>query len=95
MRPKESALDIPEIFYKPAHKEQVSGPSKWVLNTVLRVGTLMMCPGDDIAMVIASSSNAFDSHSSSPSAILYETPRLPRPITIYIGRERLKNNPLK
>ncbi len=83
MRPKETLLKNSDIFFNPAPEKRIAGPKAWALSTVLRIGALMMCPGDDIAMIAASTSNAIDPHAASPAAILYESPRLTRPKFVY------------
>ncbi|MBP9716448.1 MAG: hypothetical protein KBD51_00740 [Candidatus Levybacteria bacterium] len=89
MRPKETLLGNSDIFFKPVSGKRITGPKAWALNTALRFGALVMCPGDDIAMIAASSSNAIDPHTFSPAAILYESPKLTKPKFVYPKRRNM------
>ncbi len=83
MEYKKSRIDDPYLFYKP--KPRITGLRASAMNFVLRIGAVAACPGDDIAMVAASSSNALDSHSENPAALLYKRPEVSGPILIYKG----------
>ena len=74
MRIKESLRSDPYIFYQPEKREKISGFKSFMTLLLLRTAAFMMCPGDDISMMLA----AGNTHQPNmpDAAILYESPKI-------------------
>jgi len=76
MRSKESLKSNPYLFYQPEKRKTVNGARSFMACAMLRVAAFMMCPGDDISMILAAGNSH---HSNMPeSALLYKMPSIRR-----------------
>ncbi len=84
MRKKESLRSNPYIFYQPEKREKVNGLKSFMAFLLLRSAAFMMCPGDDISMVLA----AGNTHQPNmpEAAILFEDPRVNKKEKVILRR---------